>query len=338
MLAARHVTVDLGAKRILDDVSLDASPGRVTALLGPSGCGKTTLLRSIAGLVPISEGSVIVNGTDVTGLPAHRRGVALVFQDHALFPHRDVEGNVGFGLRMRGTPDADRHRRVAEALQMVGLPGAEQRPIQELSGGERQRVALARALAPEPALLMLDEPLRSLDRVIRDRLLDELASIVSGLSCTVVYVTHDTAETFRIADEVTLMREGRVVQAGGLSDVWRRPVDEAAARLLGHANFVDARIVGGRLRFGWADLPAPAGSTEGPVRVVMRADAITGGGRDASGVITAARFEGDRVAVSVEVAPGVVLVIGRSPTPAPRIGERLNLAIDPDGVVVLGSL
>jgi thiamine transport system ATP-binding protein len=334
MLEATDLTVDLGSKRVLHDVSIKASPGRVTAILGPSGCGKTTLLRAVAGLTPISAGRIVVGGHDVTALPAHRRGVALVFQDHALFPHRDVGGNVGFGLRMRQMPEDDRRGRVAEVLEMVGLPGSERRPIQELSGGERQRVALARALAPEPAVLMMDEPLRSLDRAIRDRLLDELSGIVRSLGCTVVYVTHDTTETFHIADQVALMRDGRIVQSGELESVWRTPTDEPAARLLGHVNFADALVANGRLKFGWADLPW-TGSGNGAVRVVIRPDAVRLGGRDASGEIVATRFDGDRVALSIQVAPGVILVVGRPPSPPSSVGERVSLGIDPEGVVVL---
>lgn len=334
MLAAQDISVDLGDRRVLDAVSIEAEPGYVTALLGPSGCGKTTLLRAIAGLAPIASGRVSVNGADVTDVPAHRRGVALVFQDHALFPHRDVGENVGFGLRMRGVPEEQRRERVAEALDLVGLPGSERRPVQELSGGERQRVALARALAPEPDVLMLDEPLRSLDRVLRDRLLDELASIVRGLSCTVVYVTHDTGEAFRIADRVAIMRAGRMVQSGGIRDVWRHPSDEETARLLGHANIVDGRIADGRLLLGWADLAAPRVG-DGPARVLIRSDALGLHGTNATGLVRSSRFEGDRVAVSVEVAPGVLLTVGCLPSSAPSVGESLGLDIDPDGVIAL---
>ncbi len=334
MLAADDITVDLGARRVLNGVSLRAEPAAVTALLGPSGCGKTTLLRAIAGLIPIAGGRVRVGDLDVTDLPAHRRGVALVFQDHALFPHRDVGGNVAFGLRMRGVPQDRRHQRVAETLELVGLPGAERRPVQELSGGERQRVALARALAPEPDALMLDEPLRSLDRVMRDRLLDELASIVRGLSCTVVYVTHDTNEAFRIADRVAIMRAGHMIQSGDIGDAWRRPADEEAARLLGHTNFASGSITGGRLSLSWADLPAPEGRT-GPVRVLIRSDTVRLGGTDARGVVRSTRFEGDRVAVHIQVAPEVVLTVPCSPSAAPAVGDNLGLAIDGEAVVVL---
>ncbi len=179
MLEVRGLTVryDGAAPAALDEVDLDVDPGEVVAVLGPSGCGKSTLLRAVAGLVPVEQGSVSLAGRDLDGVATHERGVGLMFQDYALFPHRDVGDNVAFGLRMRGVARRDRDERVAELLDLVGLPGAERRSVAALSGGERQRVALARALAPAPGLLMLDEPLGALDRSLRDRLVLELGEL-----------------------------------------------------------------------------------------------------------------------------------------------------------------
>ena len=192
-------------------------------VLGPSGSGKTTLLRVIAGLQRPDAGRVLLDGRDLEGIPPHRRGIGLVFQDHALFPHRDVSGNVSFGLRMRGDPPEAVAARTAEVLDLVGLAGFEHRSIGTLSGGEQQRVALARALAPEPRVLLLDEPLGSLDRRLRDRLLDDLARVFDELGLTAVYVTHDQTEAFALGDRVAVMR------AGG-SSRWRRRTSSGRGR------------------------------------------------------------------------------------------------------------
>jgi thiamine transport system ATP-binding protein len=181
MLRVEDVTVRFGAKAALDQVSLDVADGEVVTILGPSGSGKTTLLRVITGLQRPDEGHVVLDGEDLAAVPPHRRGIGLVFQDHALFHHRDVGGNVAFGLRMRGDVGRDIERQVRELLGLVGLAGYERRSVATLSGGEQQRVALARALAPEPQVLLLDEPLGSLDRRLRDRLLEELRVIFAEL-------------------------------------------------------------------------------------------------------------------------------------------------------------
>ena len=207
----------------LDAVDVDVAGGEVVALLGPSGCGKTTLLRVVAGLVAADGGRVVLDGRDLTGVPAHQRGVGLMFQDYALFPHRDVGANVEFGLRMAGVDAEARRARVAEVLELVGLPGWERRPVGPLSGGERQRVALARALAPSPRLLLLDEPLGALDRTLRDRLVPELGALFRSVGVSVVHVTHDQGEALALADRVVVMDHGTVVQEGSPTELWARP-------------------------------------------------------------------------------------------------------------------
>jgi len=229
-----------GADRpALDDVGLHVGDGEVVALLGPSGCGKTTLLRVVAGLVAPDAGRVVLDGVDLAGVPVHRRGVGLMFQDYALFPHRDVGGNVAFGLRMARMPAAARNERVAEVLELVGLAGWERRPVGPLSGGERQRVALARALAPAPRLLLLDEPLGALDRTLRDRLVPELGALFRSVGVSVVHVTHDQAEALALADRVVVMDEGVVVRDAPPAELWARPGTVAVARFLGFANVVE---------------------------------------------------------------------------------------------------
>ncbi|MFN8566897.1 MAG: ABC transporter ATP-binding protein [Kouleothrix sp.] len=236
----RNLYKSYGGAPALRGVSLALAPGSIVGLLGPSGCGKTTLLRLIAGLEQADSGSIAFDGRPIDDLPTHLRGFGLMFQDYALFPHHDVAGNVAFGLRMHNLPRAQITARVAEMLDLVGLAGYARRRVYELSGGERQRVALARSLAPSPRLLMLDEPLGALDRALRERLLDELRSILKRVGVTSVYVTHDQAEAFAVADWLVLMRAGQVAQQGLPEQVYRQPASQFVA-LPGHTNRSRAR-------------------------------------------------------------------------------------------------
>lgn len=206
------VTVRYGDRTAVADVSLDVPAGTTLAVLGPSGCGKSSLLRAVAGLEQLSGGRIVLAGRDLAGVPTYRRGVGLMFQEHALFAHLDVAGNVAFGLRMQGVARPEREVRVAEMLDLVDLAGRGGDRIDELSGGERQRVALARTLAPRPAVVMFDEPLGSLDRALRRDLVDVLDTAFTATGATVLYVTHDQTEAFALADRIAVMRAGRVVQ------------------------------------------------------------------------------------------------------------------------------
>ncbi|MEK7424379.1 MAG: ABC transporter ATP-binding protein [Actinomycetota bacterium] len=204
-LELRHIDVRFGGATVLAQVSLRIETAEIVALLGPSGAGKTTLLRVVAGLVTPDGGAVLVDDRDVTDVAVHDRGVGLVFQDNQLFPHRDVAGNVEFGLRMQRLPRAQREARVSDMLQLVGLEGFEHRAVTSLSGGEAKRVALARSLAPGPPILLLDEPLTGLDDDLHDRLAADLATILRATSTTTLLVTHDVDEAHAIADRVVLL-------------------------------------------------------------------------------------------------------------------------------------
>ncbi len=208
-LELREITVARGGRTILDGVSLTVADGEIVCLTGPSGSGKTTLLRVVCGLTEPDAGTVALDGADLRDVPVHRRGFGLVFQDHALFPHRDVAGNVGFGLRMQGVRGRELAASVADQLALVGLEGAERRDVTTLSGGEQQRVALARALAPRPRLLLLDEPLASLDRELRDRLAIDLRRILREVGIAAIHVTHDLAEAASVGDRVVALAELR---------------------------------------------------------------------------------------------------------------------------------
>jgi ABC-type Fe3+/spermidine/putrescine transport system ATPase subunit len=235
-LSIDHVSVrhSNSTAESLCDVSFDVAAGEVIGVLGSSGSGKTTLLRAISGLQSVSTGNFVLDGVDITKTPTHLRGIGLMFQEHALFPHLDVADNVAFGLRMAKMPKPDRSERVAEVLELVGLVGFGSRDIASLSGGERQRVALARTIASSPLLLLLDEPMGSLDRVLRDRLVSELGDLINRLGLTVVYVTHDRSEAFELADRIAVLDRGQLVQLDTPEILDAQPATAHVAQLLGH--------------------------------------------------------------------------------------------------------
>lgn len=227
----------------VDDVSFETWRGEFLSLLGPSGCGKTTLLRTIAGLVRQESGRVYIDAIDVSAKPAHKRNVGLVFQRYALFPHMSVEDNVGFPLMLRRMSRAERHRRVEEMLDLVHLSGYGGRSIEELSGGQAQRVALARALVDDPPVLLLDEPLTALDLKLRQAMQAELRQIQRRVGSTFIYVTHDQGEALVMSDRIGLMSEGKLVQMGSPSELYKRPKTLFAATFIGEANLFAGRVV-----------------------------------------------------------------------------------------------
>jgi thiamine transport system ATP-binding protein len=314
MLAIEHLTVRYGTAMALDGIDVTVDDGAIVSVLGPSGSGKSTLLRSVAGLVPEASGVVRWDGVDLRGVPPHRRGFGLMFQDHALFPHRDVIGNVSFGLRMQRRPRDEIEARARETLALVGLDGFEHRRVAELSGGEQQRVALARALAPAPRLLMLDEPLGALDRALRDELVAELRALFVRLRLTIVFVTHDHDEAFGLADQVIVMHAGRIAQAGTPAEVWERPADSFVARFL-----------------GW-NVTAALGDHRVAVRPEGLRLSTTCG---APGVVTGRTFRRDHYLVDVEVDAGEELRVA-VPVEAhvPELGDRVRVALAGAAVTV----
>jgi thiamine transport system ATP-binding protein len=229
----RGVSRTYGDTQAVRDLSLEVPQGEVLALLGPSGSGKSTLLRLTAGLETLSGGTILLDGRDLAGTAPHIRRFGLMFQEYCLFPHLDVGQNVEFGLRMRRAGSAERREKVEEMLSLVRLPGFARRSVISLSGGEQQRVALARSLAPDPRLLMLDEPLGALDSALRSSLLDDLPDILKRVGVTTVYVTHDQAEAMTIASRIALIKDGGIVQAGTPADLIRHPRNAFAASFLG---------------------------------------------------------------------------------------------------------
>ena len=326
MLEIRDLTVrfDDAATPAVDGVSIDLPAGDVLAVLGPSGSGKSTLLRAVAGLEPVSSGSISYDGVDLADVPTHRRGFALMFQDGQLFAHQSVAGNVGYPLRLRRTPARRVAVRVAELLELVGLPGFGERDTTSLSGGERQRVALARSLAVDPRLLLLDEPLSALDRGLRERLALDLRAILVAAGTTALLVTHDQEEAFAVADRMALMRAGRVVGAGTLEEVWRHPADAEAARFLGYATVLEGRAA--------RRLLAAAGSGDLSGSLALRRSALrVDPAGSLSGRVVSARSTPDavRLTVDVEEVGEVHAVAAAEDGSVPlAVGNDIRLAVD----------
>jgi ABC-type Fe3+/spermidine/putrescine transport system ATPase subunit len=361
MLEVRDVCKSFGATPVLHEVVFEAARGEIVCLLGPSGCGKTTLLRIIAGLEQADAGQVLFAGRDLAGTPVHRRGFGLMFQDYALFPHRNVYDNVAFGLRMAGLGKAAVQQRVAEMLELVDLTGYEARRVHELSGGQQQRVALARSLAPQPALLLLDEPLGSLDRTLREDLLDQLRRILKAAlasesgpgTVTSVYVTHDQQEAFAVADRVVIMNAGRIEQVGPPLAVYRQPANPFVARFLGMHNLLPGRVVAvlpdwliatplGHLRC----VPHAASLAPGDaVTVLVSPDAArkapaVGGQQEnrVTGQLLDISFRGSQVKVTLGYATDGRLVFdlpGSVAAELPQPGQPVQMVLSPDRITVL---
>ena len=327
---------------VLRDISFTLAPGTIGCLLGPSGCGKTTLLRIIAGFEPADAGRVLADDRVLTApgvqLPPQARRIGMVFQDHALFPHLDVLGNVAFGLHDR--PAAERRARAQELIEAVGLAGLDARRPHELSGGQQQRVALARALAPGPQLLLLDEPLSSLDAELRRQLGAELRQILKRYGTTALLVTHDQQEAFAIADEVGVMRDGRIEQWATPYDLYHRPATRFVAEFVGSGTFVVGRCrpdgsidtaLGAATAPHAADCPCTPGST---VDLLLRPDDVV---HDDSSTTTAEvlakAFRGADFLYTLRLADGTQVLSLVPSHHDHHIGERIGVRLETDHVV-----
>lgn len=284
----------------VEDANITFEEGSFTTLLGPSGCGKTTLLRMIAGLEFPTTGDILVGGKRVNDLPIHKRNLGLVFQNYALFPHKTIAENIGFGLKYRKVAKEDIRRKVTEALDIVRLPGVEDRFPSQLSGGQQQRIALARAIVIEPDVLLLDEPLSALDANLREEMRVELKAIQNRIGVTSIFVTHDQSEALAMSDRIIVMSAGRVEQIGSPEEVYTRPASEFVTSFLGNANLLTgtvrnivagvAEIEVGGLGTLFANLsgeaaPAVVEGTE--VRLSIKAEKLALGGDTAEGTLTA---------------------------------------------------
>jgi putative spermidine/putrescine transport system ATP-binding protein len=342
VVVLERVSKTFGAVRALDAIDLAVHEGELLSLLGPSGCGKTTTLNVVAGFVHPDAGRVLIDGADVSGEPAHRRDLGVVFQSYALFPHMTVAENVAFGLRERGVPRRDAAARVTDALALVRLPGAGDRRPHQLSGGMQQRVALARALVIRPRVLLLDEPLAALDRKLREEMRAELRDIQRAVGITTVFVTHDQHEALALSDRIAVMRAGRIDQLGPPREIYERPASRfvadfigASTALAGHAaDGATVEIAGGVRLAVDAGRPLAPGQA---VTLLVRPERVTLGA-DAGNVVSAAvvgvMYLGDHSEVRLELPGGqrLLATVRGSVTLAPR--ERVSVSIPPDAFLV----
>ncbi|TIT51863.1 MAG: ABC transporter ATP-binding protein, partial [Mesorhizobium sp.] len=242
-VSIERLTKTFGSARAVDSISIRIADGEFISLLGPSGCGKTTTLKMIAGFEEASEGAIRFDGKDVVNVPAEKRDIGMVFQNYALFPHMTVDQNLAFGLEMRKIAKPEMLSRIAKVLDMVQLGGYSDRYPNQLSGGQQQRVALARALAPQPKVLLLDEPLSALDKKLREQMQVELRRLQQAVGITFVLVTHDQYEALAMSDRIAVMFGGRIAQVASPKEIYQRPVNRQVADFLGGMNFVKAEIV-----------------------------------------------------------------------------------------------
>ena len=257
---------------VLKDLSLQVAEGEFLSLLGPSGCGKSTLMKTIAGILPARSGQIWLDGTDITGLPVHKRGTVVVFQDMRLFPHKTVAENVAFPLKMQGVPKQQRLQTAKELLAKVQMAGFESRKPGELSGGQQQRVALARALAAQPKLLLLDEPFSALDENLREDMRHLVLQLQKEFRMTVILVTHDREEALSMSDRVALLFDGKLHQIGSPREVYSRPADRQVADYFGNCVYIPGKVAGGSFTGG--GISCPVSEAEGDYTLMLRPDCL----------------------------------------------------------------
>jgi len=327
-----RVVIAYGNTTVVHGITLDIAPGEFVCLLGPSGCGKTTTLRAIAGLAAIDAGAILIDGAVANHLPAHRRGIGMVFQDLALFPHMSVRQNIAFGLALRGVDAAAMQTRIGEMLALLHLAGFEDRLPRELSGGQQQRVALARSLVVNPSVLLLDEPFAALDRKLREDMRREIRALQRQLGITTVFVTHDQEEALTMADRVVVMNRGIIEQAGTPDDVYEAPANRFVLSFVGFANFlrVEPGATSARGRIAGVDcaLPAhaiPGAAAAGTIELAIRPERLRidtaapaeEGVNRLPGTIRNIAYEGARLTYEVALTDGRALFVG-----APNTGRR----------------
>jgi putative spermidine/putrescine transport system ATP-binding protein len=349
-IAVRRIGKRYGSVVALDDVDLDIGGGEFVTLLGPSGSGKTTLLMVIAGFIRPDHGSLTFGGTEMVRVPPHRRNLGMVFQNHALFPHMDVAGNVGFPLRLRGLKGRHAAERIAQALELVRLGGLGARRISELSGGQRQRVALARAIVFAPRILLMDEPLSALDKQLREQMQIELRRLHETLGMTTVCVTHDQREALTMSDRIAVIDRGRIAQVDAPQRLYERPATRFVASFVGESAFLPVEPCPG----GWClagrklHLPAPEPAA-GPRLLMLRPERLrilTGAAPDdvnvLDGTVEEVVYQGESVLVQVRLSGGGRVGVRAGSTSGamaaiPPRGAVVRLALDRVDTILLAD-
>ena len=347
-LSIEGVSKSFGPVEVVRKADIEVRRGEFVSFLGPSGCGKTTILRMVAGFETPSAGTIRIDGRDVTNLKPSQRHIGMVFQSYALFPNLTVGGNIGFGLKVAGTPSAEIKARVREMLALIKLPDLENRYPWQLSGGQQQRVALARAIAPRPSVLLLDEPLSALDAKIRVSLREEIRQIQRDLGITTIFVTHDQEEALSMSDRVMVMNAGRIEQIGTPFEVYNRPSTAFVASFVGTLSVMegvvsdtDSRTVDANgLILSGLELPAGTGNSS-RVRLALRPEALRlqrrEGDLSAEGRIAGVDFLGSVIRIRLDVAGArLSLDTFNDPGSAPPVpGQTLRVHFSPEAVLVL---
>jgi putative spermidine/putrescine transport system ATP-binding protein len=350
-LALTGIRKTFGAEAVVKDFNLKVERGELVTFLGPSGCGKTTTLRMIAGFETPTEGSIRIDGREVTHLSARRRAIGMVFQAYALFPNMTVERNIAFGLKVAGKPAAEIKARVDEMLALIKLSDLAGRFPHQLSGGQQQRVSLARALAPSPQILLLDEPLSALDARIRAGLREDIRALQQKLSITAIFVTHDQEEALSISDRIVVMNEGAIEQIGSPGDIYNRPRTRFVASFVGTLNTLQGVVVDpaeGAIRVGQTILRARGviqGAKAGETRTLalrpeaLRVEPPADGDNALTGVIDDATFLGAIVRLRVRINGGALLVDAFNSNGAsfPEPGDEVKVSFSPNNLIVLDN-
>lgn len=335
-LEIKNVSVHLDDQPILRNVSLEVADGEFVSLLGPSGCGKTTMLKTVAGLLPVGRGEIYLGDQEVSRVPTHKRGAVVVFQDLRMFPHMTAAENVAFPLKMQGVPKKERLKIAAEFLKKVHLDGRENQPVSKMSGGQQQRVALARALAAQPKLLLLDEPFSALDENLREDMRRLVKSLQQELGVTTMLVTHDRGEALSMSDRVALMFDGEIVQYDTSEVVYTRPATRQAADYFGDCVYLPGKVTDGQFRSEFVDLPAqlPDGDYDLMIRPAQL-EADCPGHLEA--VVTDLRYYGAEIAAELELAPGIQIRKTYPRHPGWKVGQRIRCSIAVDAPVLFSK-
>ena len=343
-----QVRKNYGTVTAVDGVSLAVREGEFVTLLGPSGCGKSTLLRMVAGFIDPTSGDIRLHGHSVIGVPPYRRNTSMVFQDYALFPHRTVAQNLGFGLRMRRVAKPEISKRVTSMLELLGLADMGNRRIGEISGGQQQRVALGRALVVEPAVLLLDEPLGALDFKLRKQMQSELKAIQRRVGITFIYVTHDQEEALTMSDRVAVMNAGRIEQCDSPEQIYRRPRSSFVADFVGEANLLGGRVVALNGRLVQIETPSGESFTAGlhgettvtvgdAVRLVVRPESITiNAGKGLYGTVEEVMFSGATAKLTLRLGDGSRMAVSiPAGQTVPAKGSSACLSWSPENAVIV---